>query len=253
MVTCDEGVGVSARPTRAEYIRDSLLSELRAGKYALGEKLPNEDELAERFDVCRATMREAVQGLLEVGYLTRKRGLGTFVTGIPSHRHSLDTTVSYTKMINSAGMEPGEVVVARVERPATSEEADRLGIDQGEVLACIQRVRTANGVPAVYSEDRIPRVLLRGLDGAPLNTSLYVLLAQAGLTIDHALATLRPVIADTRLARLLGVARGAALQYIDQVDYTTLGTAAMLSAEWHVPGVFELCINRRPPVPDSGE
>jgi GntR family transcriptional regulator len=244
---------VSPRPTRAEYVRDSLLSELRAGKYMLGEKLPNEDELAERFDVSRGTVREAVQGLLEVGYLTRKHGLGTFVTGMPSHRHPLNTTVSYTAMISSAGMTPGEMVVARVQRPATSEEADRLDIPTDAVLACIQRVRTADGVPVVYSEDRIPQVLLRGQDGAPLDTSLYVLLAQAGLTITHAVATLRPVIADNRLARLLGVARGSALQYIDQVDYTARGGAAMLSSEWHVPGVFELCINRRSSGPDSGE
>jgi GntR family transcriptional regulator len=243
---------VSSRPTRAEHVRDSLLSELRAGKYAVGEKLPNEDELAGRFDVSRATVREAVQGLLEVGYLTRKHGLGTFVTGMPTHRHSLDMTVSYTAMIRSAGMEPGEQVVDRAERTATPEEADRLGVDQGDVLVCIRRVRTADGVPAIYSEDRIPRLLLQGLEGAPLDTSLYVLLAQAGLSIHHAVATLRPVIADSRLARLLGVARGSALQYIDQVDYVVNGTAAMISSEWHVPGVFELVINRRPLVSDLG-
>jgi GntR family transcriptional regulator len=233
-------------------VRDSLLSELRAGKYTVGEKLPNEDELAARFDVSRATVREAVQGLLEVGYLSRKHGLGTFVTGMPTHRHSLDMTVSYTAMIRSAGMEPAEQVVDRAERPATPEEADRLGVDQGEILVCIRRVRTADGVPAIYSEDRIPRVLLQGVEGAPLDTSLYVLLADAGLSIHHAVATLRPVIADSRLARLLGVPRGSALQYIDQVDYVVSGTAAMLSSEWHVPGVFELVINRRPLVSDLG-
>jgi GntR family transcriptional regulator len=243
---------VSSRPTRAEHVRDSLLSELRAGKYVVGEKLPNEDELAARFDVSRATVREAVQGLLEVGYLSRKHGLGTFVTGMPTHRHSLDMTVSYTAMIRSAGMEPGEQVVDRAERPATPEEADRLGVDQGEVLVCIRRVRTADGVPAIYSEDRIPRLLLQGFERAPLDTSLYVLLAQAGLSIHHAVATLRPVIADGRLARLLGVPKGSALQYIDQVDYVVNGTAAMISSEWHVPGVFELVINRRPLVSDLG-
>jgi GntR family transcriptional regulator len=242
---------VSPRPTRAEYVRDSLLSELRAGKYLVGEKLPNEDDLAFRFDVSRATVREAVQGLLEVGDLRRKHGLGTFVTSMPSHQHSLDMTLSYTAMIRSAGMEPGDKVVDRVERAATPEEADRLGVDQAEMLVCIRRVRTADGVPAIYSEDRIPRVLLQSLEGAPLDTSLYVLLAQAGLSIHHAVATLRPVIADAPLSRLLGVPRGSALQYIDQVDFIASGTAAMLSSEWHVPGVFELVINRRPLVSES--
>ena len=81
-------------------------------------------------------------------------------------------------------------------------------------------IRTADGIPAVYSEDRIPSSLLADFEGAALDTSLYVILAQAGLTIHHAVATLRPVIADTRLARLLAVPRGSALQYIEQVDFT---------------------------------
>ena len=244
---------MSPRPTRAEHVRDSLVSELRAGKYEVGDKLPNEDDLAARFDVSRATVREAVRGLLEVGYLTRKHGLGTYVTSIPSHRHSLDVTVSYTSMIRDNNMVPGETVVARVERPATPEEADRLKIDPGDLLVSVQRVRTADGVPAVYSEDRIPRVLLRDVEQAPWDASLYDLLAHSGLSIHHAVATLRPVIADARLARLLGVPRGSALQYIDQADYTARGNPAMLSSEWHVPGIFELCLNRRPPVADSGE
>ncbi len=240
--------GKGARPTRAEYVRDSLLSELRAGKWTAGEKLPNEDELAERFDVSRATVREAIRGLLEIGHLTRRHGFGTFVTSMPSHQHSLDTTLSYTAMIRDAGMTPGETVLSRTERQATLQEADRLRVDPGAPLLFIQRVRTADGVPAVYSEDRIPAAALAGLARVPPTTSLYVLLGQAGLAIHHALATVRPVIADSRLARLLSVPRGSALQYIDQVDFTAGGQAAMLSSEWHVPGVFELSVYRRPPL-----
>jgi GntR family transcriptional regulator len=96
---------MSPRQTRSEHVRSSLLSQLRSGRYLSGDKLPNEDGLAKEFDVSRATVREAVQGLIEAGYLDRKHGLGTFVTGLPAHRHSLDMTVSYTEMIREAGMD----------------------------------------------------------------------------------------------------------------------------------------------------
>lgn len=244
---------MTTRQTRADYVRESLLSELRAGDYSVGEKLPNEDELAQRFSVSRATVREAVQSLLEVGYLRRRHGLGTFVTGMPRHQHSLDTTVSYTAMIRSAGMRPGETVVAREQRPATIEEAGRLGIDPDDSLICIGRVRTADDIPAIYSVDRIPAVLVERTAEMPSDTSLYAYLAQAGLVIHHAVAALRPVTADARLARLLKVPRGSPLQYVDQVDFTELGGAAMLSSEWHVPGIFELRIHRRPLEGDIGD
>jgi GntR family transcriptional regulator len=246
VVTRRDEDGVSARPTRAEQVRDRLLADLRGGQYLPGDKLPNEDELGRAFEVSRATVREAVQGLIEVGYLDRKHGLGTFVTGLPVHRHSIDMTVSYTAMIRGAGMVPAETVVGRAERAATADEAERLGIPAGRELLCIERVRTADGAPAVYSEDRIPLAALAGLVGTPMDASLYAILAEAGLTIHHAIATLRPVISDARLSRLLGVRRGSALQYIEQVDFTVNGTPAMLSSEWHVPGIFELSVHRRP-------
>jgi GntR family transcriptional regulator len=237
---------VSPRQTRSEHVRGSLLSQLKSGRYLSGDKLPNEDELAKEFDVSRATVREAVQSLIEAGYLDRKHGLGTFVTGLPVHRHSLDMTVSYTEMIRAAGMDPGEKVVSRTERPASAEDAGRLGVPAGELLVCIERVRTADGIPAVYSADRIPKAALHGLDEGPLDASLYLILARAGLTIHHAIATLRPVTADARLSRLLGVRRGSPLQYVEQVDFAASGEAAMLSSEWHVPGIFELFVYRRP-------
>jgi GntR family transcriptional regulator len=47
------------------------------------------------------------------------------------------------------------------------------------------------------------------------------------------------------LAGLLEVRRGTALQRIDEIDFTGDGTPVMLSSEWHVPGIFELRVNRR--------
>ena len=61
-------------------IRGELLdATCSTARYASGVKLPNEDELAERFGVSRATVREAVGGLVEAGYVTRRHGSGTYV------------------------------------------------------------------------------------------------------------------------------------------------------------------------------
>jgi GntR family transcriptional regulator len=240
---------MAGRQTRTEAVRDALADELRTGVYEAGDQLPNEDRLAERFDVSRATVREAVRGLIEGGYLARRHGVGTFVTGFSQRQHSLDATVSYTGMISGAGMVPGETVVARTERPATAEESAALVIPPRTVLTCVSRVRTADGNPVIYSEDRIPTDLLGDARQAPLDTSLYALLASAGLAIHHGVASLGPVVADERMATLLEVELGSALQFISEVDYTEPGLAVMLSDEWHVPGVFELTVNRRPAVP----
>jgi len=67
-----------------------------------------------------------------------------------------------------------------------------------------------------------------------------------GLTVVSAVAVLTPVVADERLSSLLQVPIGSALLHLHEVDETRMGEPIVSSTEWHVPGVFELRVNRRP-------
>jgi GntR family transcriptional regulator len=227
-----------------DRVRDSLLSDLFSNVYVAGDRLPNEDELAARFEVSRATIREAVRGLVEAGYLVRRHGTGTFVTALPRHRHTLNANLSYTAMIRDAGLEPGNKLIRQLVRPATDEEAGALAIEPDALVLFVERIRTADGRPVVYSTDRIPTALLGEAVAGVADGSLYELLETAHAKVRSALATLHPVVADTRLSRLLEVHVGDPLQRIEQVDFDELGRPVMLSSEWHVPDVFELSVNR---------
>ena len=233
------------RPSLVDQVRQGLLDDLVAGKLATGDKLPNEDRIAERFSVSRATVREAVLGLLEAGYLTRRHGSGTYVTKAPRSRHALDTTVSYTAMIRDAGHTPGETVISKVVRPPAAHECELLDVTPEETILEVERVRLADERPVIYSRDRIPAALLRGIPEDELDSSLYVILERAGHPVFRASAELLPTLADDRLSELLEVECGTPLLHIDQVDYDARGRAVMLSLEWHVADAFELIVNRR--------
>ena len=62
----------------AETLRAQILEEK---KYRPGEKLPNENELAESLGISRTTLREAIRTLASEGLLEVRRGRGTFVAG----------------------------------------------------------------------------------------------------------------------------------------------------------------------------
>src|SRR5438067_5438322 len=141
------------RPSLVEQVRESLLAELAAGKLPPGAKLPNETELAERFTVSRSTIREAVGGLMDAGYLVRRHGSGTFVTAMPRTRHPLETTVSYTGMIRAAGHKPSETVLSKDVREPSETERELLGLADGESLIEVERVRLADRRPVIYSRD----------------------------------------------------------------------------------------------------
>jgi GntR family transcriptional regulator len=233
------------RVSLVDQVRQGLLDDLLDGTLQTGAKLPNEHDLAERFAVSRATVREAVLGLLEAGYLARRHGSGTYVLGAPRSRHALDSTVSYTAMIREAGHEPGETVLNKGLRIPSELERTLLDLDDSESVMELERVRLADRRPVIYSRDRIPAALLRGVPESALESSLYAMLDSAGHPVSRARAELIPTLADAKLSRLLEVKRGTPLLHIDQVDYDNRGRAVMLSYEWHVADAFELVVNRR--------
>jgi DNA-binding GntR family transcriptional regulator len=57
----------------------TVLSDALDSEFAVGEVLPNERDLAARFGVARATLRQALEQLELEGRLQRRRGVGTTV------------------------------------------------------------------------------------------------------------------------------------------------------------------------------
>lgn len=60
-------------------IEEELLNYILTEPVEIGQKIPNEFELAEKFGVGRSTIREAVKGLVSKGILEVRRGSGTYV------------------------------------------------------------------------------------------------------------------------------------------------------------------------------
>ncbi len=80
---------VVLRPVRGHHAFEACVEQvataIRLGVYPLGALLPSERELAERLEVSRATLREAIAALRAAGFVETKRGRGggTVVTMKP--------------------------------------------------------------------------------------------------------------------------------------------------------------------------
>ena len=99
-----------------ERIEDHLFQYILDERLAVGAKLPNEYELADRFGVSRGTIREAVKLLVSRGVLRVKHGSGTYVASLmPLKADPLDVRLM---------LEPAIAELAA--RNRTEEEAQRL-------------------------------------------------------------------------------------------------------------------------------
>jgi DNA-binding GntR family transcriptional regulator len=65
--------------TRYLRVRETLAKEIAEGRYPVGERFPTDQELCARFEVSRATVREALRDLQQEGVIARQRGAGSVV------------------------------------------------------------------------------------------------------------------------------------------------------------------------------
>lgn len=68
----------------APQVEEELMNYILHEPIAIGEKIPNEYELARRFGVGRSTIREVVKSLSTKGILEVRRGSGTYVVSTSS-------------------------------------------------------------------------------------------------------------------------------------------------------------------------
>jgi len=82
-----------------------LTEQIQEGIFKLHDKIPTEEEFVQLTGLARATVRQAIQNLANLGYLTRKKGLGTFVT-IPQVNQEKQTIVGIIVPDIRAGYAP---------------------------------------------------------------------------------------------------------------------------------------------------
>jgi GntR family transcriptional regulator len=236
---------------RSASIRDEITRRIADGRLPIGTRLPSEPELAAELGVSRATLREALQSLATDGLVHRRRGSGTFVLERPRMATNLDLNYGITAAIRAAGMRPGTREAGYRTEPATADDAAKLGVAAGTNLLVIDRVRTADDQPVVVSRDIFVRDRLDDLEHVVdrmLKGSIYdVIQNDMGVVVDHGVATLSPIRADSQLAEKLDVRNGELLIYLWQVDYTSEGIPVLLSHEYHRADVFDFSIIRRGP------
>jgi DNA-binding FadR family transcriptional regulator len=63
-----------------EEVRQVIIGEITTGRYAAGERLPRETDLAKQYKVSRGVARECVRGLEERGLVVVTHGRGAAVT-----------------------------------------------------------------------------------------------------------------------------------------------------------------------------
>jgi GntR family transcriptional regulator len=238
------------RKTLTEIAEQELRQAIARGTFRPGTQLPTEAELCQMLGVSRTVVREALRVLEENGLVTRRHGVGTFVRDHPILKN-LNFNFGITEMIESAGLISGTSHLAIQSEIADQEQAEQLRVSLGTPLVTVERVRTADGRPVVYSLDTLAESLLQRAEFDPqllLTQSLYnILQASLGKVIEYGIARLLPVTAPSFVTEKLALPPGALTLYIVQTDYSPNDEPLVYSREYHLPDAFDFLVWRRGP------
>ena len=251
------GVGVGLwRPVRGgnafEITVARLAQAIRLGMVAAGDQLPPERELAERLQVSRVTLREAIRALREAGYLESRRGRtgGTFVLsgpkGVPRQRAGVGRRAKVSAAV-AAPPRAETVELARsmgdalrdaldfrrvVEPGAAGLAATRslTATDRQHLVTCLGASRERDPAIRRVADSRL-HLAIAAASGSP---SLATSVADVQLTLDRLLAAI-PVLrrnldhSDAQHARIVeailaGDSAGARAAMEEHCD----GTAELL-------------------------
>ena len=169
-------------------IEEQLIEYIQEEPIPVGDKIPNEFELAEKFGVGRSTIREAVKGLVSRGMLEVRRGSGTYViSSYPAEEGPLglgryDDKYQLALELFEVRLMIEPEIAAYAAKNASEEEIQELNRLCGEVEAVY--LSGKNHVPkdielhtmiAQCSKNRVVEILVPELCGIPLETSKLII------------------------------------------------------------------------------
>jgi GntR family transcriptional regulator len=184
-----------------------------------GEMIPSEREFAEKFQISRMTVRQAITNLVNEGYLQRERGKGTFVA-VKKFEKNVRGLTSFSEDMRSRGFEPGTQVLDFIIIEADSLIASNLQIEVGAKVYQIERLRLADQQPIAFEVFYMSEDLVPGLTREVAGHSIYQYVeSEIGLHLTSGVQELEATTAHKREASALGIKVGAPVLYIQQITY----------------------------------
>lgn len=188
-----------------EHIKQLILK----GELGPHDRLPSENELAERHNISPMTVRQAMNELVNQGLVYRQQGRGTFVA--PQHMlHPLTRLSSFSEDMLARRLEPQAKILVFESVPAGTNVALALDVRSGQEVLRIKRLRLADG-RAVGVHDAYLRDVEITRDALEETGSLYRLLETHGVRLSEGEEVIEAVAATREMGHLLNVTPGAPL------------------------------------------
>jgi DNA-binding GntR family transcriptional regulator len=183
------------------YINQLIKDEMKEH-----QKIPSENELAQQFNIARATVRQGITKLKNEGLIYSKKGSGNFVSP-KKITYSISSQTTFSEEIQKAGKTPLLKTLETQTILPDEEIAGQLSIPSNSALLYVKNIRFVEEVPFLFAEYYMNASKLEGIEsalyGAQSISELYK--KEYGLMPIRRHSTITIIPADDEIKEVLGL------------------------------------------------
>ncbi|MEU0990700.1 GntR family transcriptional regulator [Streptomyces sp. NPDC005953] len=249
------------RETPYLQVADALRVRIKAGEWAVGDKLPSRARFAEEYGVGQSVAQRAMERLIIEGLLEGRAGSGTYVRRprerlrmVRSRHRERRGGSPFRADMREHGRAGGWESRSEARTPAPDHIAERLAIDPGEPCVLTRYEFLADGLPVQLSESWEPMTITGDTPivlpemGPLAGAGVVDRMRSIGVDVETAVEVPRPARATQEQANLLGISVGDLITIIERTYYDAQGrpveTADVVVADVRWEIAYEIAIEQ---------
>ena len=232
-----------SKEVKHRKLKTTVLKLIDSGRYQIGDKLLPELELCENLKVSRTALRAVLDELRREGYIQRIQGSGTviikkskkYVLNL-SYLGSAAELISGYNVLNTEYFKITEITAGK-------DLAIQLEVEPDERLLKVERVRSLDGIPAIYTHN----VLVK--NRIDYNENLYAEIATSlsktmGWRVETCDASIKLCTAEGILSDRLRCLPETPLLLIEETARRQDGLPLDYSHDYYVADLFDFQFTR---------
>ena len=197
-----------------------ILNEIKEKNLKGDDKILTEREYCEKYNISRATVRQAISYLEQKGYIYKIQGRGTFVSP-RIMKQKLLKFYSFTEEMKKQGKEPKSKILSFKEKKADEKISKELKIENEDSIYELIRLRIADNEAVMYEKTYMPTSKIKGLDKKELSKSpLYdILQNKYNITFTKAIERFSTLSADKKISKALSILENSPIIKLQRWTY----------------------------------
>lgn len=227
-----------------QIIENSIINDIKTGKYIEDEVLPTENELAKYYEVARITVRQALGNLENKGFIRKVRGSGSYVNKLKTiqRTHLLQ---SFTSEITELGKSVRSEIRTFSIVSAGKTVSKILNINPSDQIFYVERVRFANNDPVLFEKSFFHTEKHPNLSMSVLLSSKYDYAEKNDMDVIMADQNISAIFPPEHIAKELQITMTSPMIKILNTSYTKHGNVFDYTELYLHPDLYQLNIQKR--------